>query len=135
MFILTSCSDKSNYYKTTNNLIVVISKDITINFNKEKIFVNYYGLKYSDTILFSNIEKSNIKNFYNINDLGSKSGEFWYVDENSVMPAFNDEVIILDNDKIKSRNVMNFGVPFCINCLRPVSSLQPCAPDGRPQEG
>lgn len=106
-FFMASCSKRTNYDENVNNIKFVIEKYITIDLKKEKIFLDYYGLKYEDTIIFTEEEKNKIFFFYNKYNLNSKQQEFWYIDENSVSASLHDEIIIFNNDKIKSRFIIN----------------------------
>ncbi|MBA4277302.1 hypothetical protein [Flavobacterium sp.] len=103
-----SCSEKTNYYdKNTNNIKFIIEKRITIDLKNEKLYLNHFGLKYEDTIIFTESEKNNIISFFNTYNLNDKRGEFWYIDENSTSASLHDEIIILRNNKIKLRYIIN----------------------------
>lgn len=104
---MVSCSKKTNYDGNTNNIKFVIEKYITIDFEKEKLSLDYYGLKYEDTIIFTESEKNNIISFFDTYNLNDKRGEFWYIDENSTSASLHDEIIILTENKIKSRYIIN----------------------------
>lgn len=103
-----SCSKKTNYYdENTNNIKFVVEEYIKIDLKKENLSLDYYGLKYKDTIIFTESEKNKIISFFNKYNLNDKNGEFWYKDENSNTASLHDEIIILRNNKIKSRYIIN----------------------------
>ncbi|REG97990.1 hypothetical protein [Flavobacterium aquicola] len=104
---IVSCSKKVHYDENINNVKVVIEKDITIDFKSEKILIDYDGLIYEDTIIFTKNEKNNIIDYYNKFNLNDKCGDFWYFDENSTTASLHDEIIIFENNKIKSRSIIN----------------------------
>ncbi|MEO7977988.1 hypothetical protein [Flavobacterium sp.] len=106
--LLLSCSRTApRYSENKNNLKFVIEKYITVDFKKKKLFLNYHNLKYEDTIIFTNSERIDIINFFNKYNLNGETQEFWYIDENSVSTSLHDEIIILEDDKVRARFVIN----------------------------
>ncbi len=101
-----SCS-KNHSYNNDNNLKFIIERDLSIDFGKQKITVDHYGLKYEDTIVFTMSEKSKIITAFNKLDLNDRLGEFWFIDENSNTASLHDEIIVIEKNKIKSRIIIN----------------------------
>ncbi len=105
--ITVSCSKKINYDENINNIKLVIGKKISIDFNKEEIRLEHEGLIYKDTIVFTDNEKRQVISLFEKYDLGSKSGKFWYIDENSTTADLHDELLLTSNHKVKSNYYIN----------------------------
>jgi hypothetical protein len=108
LFLITvSCSKKKIYDENLNNIILVVRKNISIDFKNDKLYLEHEGLKYEDTIVFTTSEKGKIINLFNEYDLGNRNGQFWYIDENSTTADLHDEIIVLNMNKIKSHYTVN----------------------------
>lgn len=108
-FLNISCSEKYKYDLKKDDLNFVFDKHIKIHFKQGNIKIDYLEFKFQDTIVFSKKEKLNILECFAKTNIYDQNNEFWYMDENSVMPPFNDEIIFFQNNKIKSKFFINFN--------------------------
>lgn len=95
--IIVSCSKKINYDENINNIKLVIGKKISIDLNNEEIRLEHEGLIYEDTIVFTENEKRQVISLFEKYNLGSKSGKFWCIDENSTTADLHDELLLISN--------------------------------------
>lgn len=105
--ITVSCSKKINYNENINNIKLVIGKKISIDLNNKKIRLEHEGLIYEDTIVFTDNEKRQVISLFEKYNLGSKSGIFWCIDENSTTADLHDELLFISNHKVKSNYYLN----------------------------